>query len=80
MLLTPTNASRRHILGDLASHVYDFSGTDADTFTVPYDSIYMVVCTPTTNITLSASWSGNTITFHSTGAWAGRIQVLTRKG
>lgn len=79
--LSPTNTPLRHVLGDLVLRDYDLSGTNGDTLTLPQgESVLQVIATPTTAIALGATRSFNVVTFVTSGAWAGRVTVITRIG
>lgn len=81
--LTQTNISRRHIVGDLVWHHYILSGNNGDTFGPPNlegNNIEQVVVTPTTAISVGATWTNDVITFVSAGAWAANVLVYTRLG
>ncbi len=79
--VTTTNSPTRHDTGDLIVRFYDMSGGDGDTYTVGQGvNIRDVLVTPTTNISLGASVSGQVITFHSSGAWAAKVGIWSRTG
>ncbi len=79
--LVSTTAPTRHIVGDLAVRFFTLSGTNGDTLTVPgVADIQFVGCTPTTAIAFGATWSGSTITFVTSGAFAGTVAVYSRVG
>lgn len=78
--IQPTNSPRRHDIGDLITRFYVLSGTNGDTFVCPQQDILNVIITPTTAISVGATWSGSTVTFISGGAWAARVQIISRVG
>ncbi len=78
--ITQTNANYRHVLGDTVMRIYLLSGNNGDTFTVPTGSIKTAIVTPTTAIAIGCTFTSNTITFVTAGAWAARVAVLTQHG
>lgn len=71
----------RHIVGDLAVRFFTLSGGNGDTLSVTgISDILNVTVTPTTAISVGATWTGSTVTFVTGGAWAGTAAVYSRVG
>lgn len=78
--LTQTNTPSRHVAGNLVIRFYNLSGTNGDTFTVSAGTIRMVVPVATTAIAIGCTFTGNTITFVTSGAWSARVMVMSATG
>lgn len=79
--LNSSTAVTRHITGDLSVRFFTLSGTNGDTLTVPgVSDILFVSARPTTAIAIGATWTGNVITFVTSGAFAATIEVVSRVG
>jgi len=78
--LTATNSPSRHVAGNLVIRFYNLSGTNGDTFALPTGAIRMVVPVATTAIAIGCTFTSNTITFVTAGAWAARVMVMTAVG
>ena len=79
-VITATNRAQRHDTGDLIVRFYDLSGNNGDTFDAGTKNIRMVIVTPTTAISVGATYSGSIVTFISSGAWAAKVAVWSRVG
>jgi hypothetical protein len=79
-VILPTATYGRHIVGDLVNETFTLAGGNGDTFTCPGKSIQNVFITPTTAISVGATWAGSVITFVTAGAWAAQVTVQSRLG
>jgi hypothetical protein len=71
----------RHVIGDMVIRFFTLAGNNGDTFVYPgAGDILEVNVAPTTAVAVGVTWSGNTITFVTSGAWAASVSVIARVG
>lgn len=79
--LQSTTQPYRHVLGDLVTRIYTLAGNNGDTLTLTgMGPILLADVTSFTTTSVGLTIANNVITFVTTGAWSGLLQIFTRWG